>query len=115
MVKFCPNCEKVLRKKKKDDGSFVLLCRACEYEEDYSKDVKKKSMNKVLEKKILDNKTRVISGDSAEVEFKPKTKVVCPKCGHDEAFYDQFQTRSADEPATTFYSCVKCKNRWREY
>ncbi len=114
MVNFCPKCEKILRKKKASDGSFILKCIACGHEEPYSRAGKKKSMSKALEKKILDNKTRVVA-EEMNLDLKPRTNMVCPKCEHDEAFYEQFQTRSADEPATTFYSCCKCKHRWREY
>lgn len=114
MVNFCPTCEKILRKKKAADGSFILKCIGCGYEGPYVKAGKKKTISKALEKKILDNKTRVV-GEEPDIDLKPRTEVECPECGHFEAFYEQFQTRSADEPATTFYSCTKCKHRWREY
>jgi DNA-directed RNA polymerase subunit M len=45
----------------------------------------------------------------------PKTKVECPKCGHNEAFWVLRQTRAADEPETRIYRCVKCSHSWREY
>jgi DNA-directed RNA polymerase subunit M len=116
MVKFCPECEKLLRRKKTADGQYILKCVACGYSEDYKKKKKKKKKrSKALEKKIKDTKTRIIDGSEKNLELKPKTNVECPECGHNEAYYEQFQTRSADEPATTFYECVKCKNRWREY
>ena len=117
MVKFCPTCEKVLRRKKKEDGTILIECPVCEYSEPYLRDRKKKKMSTALEKKIRDHKTRIDDGGNKKemAELNPKTKVVCPKCEHDEAFYEQFQTRSADEPATTFYSCTKCGHRWREY
>lgn len=38
----------------------------------------------------------------------------CPKCGHSRAFFLQIQTRSADEPMTTFYKCVQCGHRWKD-
>jgi hypothetical protein len=44
------------------------------------------------------------------------TEAECPKCSHKRAYFMQIQTRSADEPMTTFYKCcnVKCNNQWRE-
>ena len=42
-------------------------------------------------------------------------EIACKKCGHNKAYYYIQQTRSADEAPTTFYECIKCKNRWREY
>ncbi len=37
----------------------------------------------------------------------------CGKCKERKCTYYQMQTRSADEPLTTFVSCVNCGNRWR--
>jgi len=44
-----------------------------------------------------------------------KDQVRCSKCGHNEVFAWQIQTRAADEPPTTFYRCTKCGHTWREY
>lgn len=37
----------------------------------------------------------------------------CGKCKSNECTYYQMQTRSADEPMTTFVSCITCGNRWK--
>ncbi|CDF35808.1 unnamed protein product [Chondrus crispus] len=37
----------------------------------------------------------------------------CGKCKQRKCTYYQMQTRSADEPLTTFVSCVHCGNHWR--
>lgn len=37
----------------------------------------------------------------------------CGKCKSKECTYYQLQTRSADEPMTTFVTCTKCGNRWK--
>ena len=37
----------------------------------------------------------------------------CRKCKKNECTYYQMQTRSADEPMTTFVSCINCGNRWK--
>ncbi|KAK5018685.1 hypothetical protein BJ546DRAFT_999818 [Cryomyces antarcticus] len=44
------------------------------------------------------------------------TEVPCDndKCDGRSAYYYQLQIRSADEPMTTFYKCVKCARQWRE-
>lgn len=54
-----------------------------------------------------------VIGDS-DMVFTNKTEAKCEKCGHNEAFFNEIQIRSADEPATLFYCCCKCKYRWRE-
>jgi len=37
----------------------------------------------------------------------------CGKCHKRETTYYQMQTRSADEPMTTFVTCTNCGNRWK--
>jgi DNA-directed RNA polymerase subunit M/transcription elongation factor TFIIS len=38
---------------------------------------------------------------------------VCGKCKQRKCAYTQAQTRSADEPMTTFVTCLNCGHRWR--
>ncbi|CAO3598657.1 unnamed protein product [Absidia cylindrospora] len=38
---------------------------------------------------------------------------VCGKCKKRKCTYFQMQTRSADEPMTTFVTCINCNNRWK--
>ena len=37
----------------------------------------------------------------------------CGKCKSDKTTYYQLQTRSADEPMTTFVTCHNCNNHWK--
>lgn len=37
----------------------------------------------------------------------------CYKCKKRKCTYYQMQTRSADEPMTTFVSCLNCGNQWK--
>lgn len=45
--------------------------------------------------------------DSASDEFK------CPRCQQRKCSYYQLQTRSADEPMTTFVTCLHCGKNWK--
>jgi transcription elongation factor S-II len=38
---------------------------------------------------------------------------LCRKCGSKKTTYHQLQTRSADEPMTTYVQCKNCDNRWK--
>ncbi|GJD08748.1 Putative transcription elongation factor S-II [Galdieria sulphuraria] len=38
----------------------------------------------------------------------------CRKCGLRKCSFFQMQTRSADEPMTTFVTCHHCGNRWKQ-
>lgn len=37
----------------------------------------------------------------------------CRRCKKNRCTYYQAQTRSADEPMTTFVTCLECGNRWK--
>ena len=37
----------------------------------------------------------------------------CRKCKSKNCSYYQLQTRSGDEPMTTFVTCINCGNRWK--
>jgi transcription elongation factor S-II len=37
----------------------------------------------------------------------------CNKCKSKKCTYYQLQTRSADEPMTTFVTCLECGKRWK--
>ena len=37
----------------------------------------------------------------------------CRRCKSSQCTFYQLQTRSADEPMTTFVSCINCGNKWK--
>lgn len=39
---------------------------------------------------------------------------ICKKCGNNKCTYYEMQTRSADESATIFVTCLTCGKKWRE-
>lgn len=41
------------------------------------------------------------------------SEFVCGRCKRNKTTYYQMQTRSADEPMTTFVSCLHCNNKWK--
>tara|TARA_X000000368_G_scaffold418473_1_gene418310 strand:- start:675 stop:1196 length:522 start_codon:yes stop_codon:yes gene_type:complete len=54
-----------------------------------------------------------------ENKFSPKLEAstddfTCSKCKSKQCTHYQLQTRSADEPMTTFVTCINCGNRWRQ-
>ena len=59
-----------------------------------------------LQRKEIDD---VLGGQDAW-ENVDQTEEECPQknCESRRAFFMQIQTRSADEPMTVFYRCIKC-------
>ena len=49
----------------------------------------------------------------AQPERSISDALTCGKCGQKNVSYSQAQTRSADEPMTTFCVCMVCGNRWK--
>ncbi len=105
-MKFCPKCGSRL-KNKQMDGKMVLACIKCDYSEE---GIERKS--EVINR---DDVALKIIGEESNIETMPTIKIDCPKCGHDTAVWWMLQTRSADEPTTQFYRCVKCNHTWRHY
>ena len=103
-MKFCPKCEVKLKK----DGPD-LKCSKCGYVEG-----KVSAQQKKEEQGESTEPFNVFAENEGE-ESLPTIKIECEKCGNDKAVWWMLQTRSADEPTTQFYRCIKCKNTWRNY
>jgi DNA-directed RNA polymerase subunit M len=84
----------------------VLLCRKCGHK------IEKKGKNVVVSKQ--EKKEITLLEDEESSNILPKTKTKCPKCGNNEAFWILRQMRGSDEPESRFYTCTKCKYKWRE-
>ncbi len=102
VIRQCLNEEDLLRRLKEDP----VFC----------KDISFKSEQELYPEQwkamTEDKKTRV------DNKYFPKIKAStdkfkCGKCKSKECTYYQLQTRSADEPMTTFVSCINCGNRWK--
>ena len=103
-MEFCPECGAMMLPK---DGE--LKCNSCGYVKGSSQD----NESYKLSGKIEEHET---VKDLGEVEdLRSTIKETCPECGHDEAYYELKQTRSADEAPTRIFTCAKCKYTWRAY
>lgn len=68
------------------------------------------------EQKAQDSKLQLENMKKAQVPMMEKSisdALKCGKCGQKKVSYSQAQTRSADEPMTTFCECTVCGNRWK--
>jgi len=62
----------------------------------------------IIERKIQRNKHKYeLNKQGVSKQFK------CKNCKKRETTYYQMQTRSADEPMTTFVTCLSCQHNWK--
>ena len=63
---------------------------------------------------LLIESKRIRDKNKYEVKLEASTdNFQCHNCKSRECTYYQLQTRSADEPMTTFVTCIKCGSRWK--
>ena len=107
-MEFCPKCETRL---KKGAGNISLVCPKCQY-------VKQKS-NKIKKEKNQESDSELLVMEENDIKesrgLESTVKIDCEKCNNQEGVSWTFQTRSADEPETKFYRCIKCNHTWRDY
>jgi transcription elongation factor S-II len=73
---------------------------------DMASDKRRKENQKIEEKALFDCE-RGGAPKATTDQFK------CSRCGQRKCTYHQMQTRSADEPMTTYVTCVNCNNHWK--
>jgi len=56
---------------------------------------------------------REIAVDAVKLESIPDGSVRCRKCGSKKTTWTTKQLRSADEPATAFFTCFGCGRHWK--
>lgn len=105
-VEFCKKCGSIMLPEKRGK-SISLKCRKCgHHTKKGPKDIRIIEENPKVKGVVILEKNETML---------PTTDKMCPKCEHIKAYYWLQQTRSADEPPTQFFRCVKCKHVWREY
>ncbi|KAK9235991.1 transcription factor S-II, central domain-containing protein [Lipomyces kononenkoae] len=65
-----------------------------------------------MEIKRLEEKN-LFNAQGAKEQRAVTDRFTCSKCKQKRVSYYQLQTRSADEPLTTFCTCENCGNRWK--
>ena len=88
--------------------------------EDIEKKIETSALDHKAERKLLDRRKKLIETKMKRDKIIYDTKIAastdtftCGKCKSNECTYYQMQTRSADEPMTTFVTCINCGNRWK--
>ena len=97
---FCPKCKSLMYPK---DENYI--CRKCNFQ-------KKKLGRNIVKTMQKDRDVTILENNDNNVL--PKTRIKCPKCENNEAFWIMRQMRGSDEPESRFYTCTKCNYKWRE-
>ena len=102
-MEFCPDCGAMLL-----PNDNKLKC-SCGYTKDLASDNNDYSVSQKVE-----GKQGVVNMGEVE-DMRSQITEVCPECGHDKAYYELKQTRSADEAPTRFFECAQCGHNCRDY
>lgn len=88
------------------NGEILPMRFAIMKPEEMASDEMKKEREAFTQQAIKDHQLATTGGTGTD-QFK------CSKCGKRNCTYNQVQTRSADEPMTTFVYCNECGKRWK--
>lgn len=111
---FCPFCGTLLLLEKGGANSSArFFCCTCPYIVGISSVLTQTRDFGPMQRQVV---TQGESFGDGTVEGTHTTEARCraEDCDSRKAFYAQLQMRSADEPPTTFFKCVKCALQWRE-
>jgi len=64
---------------------------------------------------IIDEKTKIEKMLRESLEESASDLFECPRCHKNKTIHCEVQTRSSDEPMTTFITCLECGKKWKIY
>eukprot|EP01024_Parvocaulis_polyphysoides_P042280 TRINITY_DN3869_c1_g1_i1.p1 TRINITY_DN3869_c1_g1~~TRINITY_DN3869_c1_g1_i1.p1 ORF type:complete len:327 (+),score=59.58 TRINITY_DN3869_c1_g1_i1:120-1100(+) len=85
-----------------DGAQFVTMTA-----EEMQSEAKKKEDEKIRQEVTKEAQRGMDKSEGTTDQFQ------CGKCKQRKCKYFQMQTRSADEPMTTFVTCMECGNKWK--
>lgn len=113
--------QKVLILADKEHGEDIInkLCTlegfVDEFVQKEARDLFSNSNFHLIEKQAKDRTMLAMQADYYRKNLKlSNTEFTCGKCKSNKIFSEQKQTRSADEPMTTFLTCQDCGNKWKQ-
>ena len=75
--------------------------------------VQEMASQKMREKRSEYQKEAIREAQIAVTGGSKTSLLTCGRCKKNDVLYNQLQTRSADEPMTTFCVCEHCGHRWK--
>jgi DNA-directed RNA polymerase subunit M len=111
LVSFCEKCGSLLVPMRNEKGKVDLYCKVCKTR---SKERFKESSYQV-KSKIKHSEKDKLTIIEEDFDIRPTIRIICPKCGHNEARYWEAEDRRKEEwETTTYYKCTKCGRVWSE-
>ena len=124
------NSKKIIKKWENPQFSQIYIDRVRSIYLNLNEDIINQIKSKVVKAQIVASMThqelcpdkweQLINEKIQRDKYKYETTIeaatdtfTCRKCKSKKCTYYQMQTRSADEPMTTFVTCIDCGNRWR--
>ncbi|EKM57318.1 uncharacterized protein PHACADRAFT_160812 [Phanerochaete carnosa HHB-10118-sp] len=105
---FCSECNNLLYPKADPDRRImVYACRICDFDEP--------GENKLVYRNDLLTVTKEQVGVTHDLPTDTTlahAKMVCPKCGNDDAVYFQDQSKRRETRMILFYVCTKCNHSY---
>jgi DNA-directed RNA polymerase subunit M len=110
---FCKECGSRLEPKKIKSGKQTMLILACNK---CGEKKGKPNETKLNSKIITHNPKQMVSVIDKEKQLStlPTIRFTCLRCGNNNAYAWQVQTRGADESSTQFLRCTNCGYTFRE-
>ncbi len=99
-----PNCSLAERLKCKEVSSTVVASLPHDEQWPEGPYAQKKRELKIKED------AKILASDPDKI---PDGAFECRRCKSMKTTYYQLQTRSADEPMTTYVTCLRCNNKWK--
>jgi len=116
-MEFCPNCGMRLILKQdsnEEEPAPKMVCSKCGYTKNMVSEESKRAHTVNKTKHGVQETITVVSEELSKIRTMPSTKIMCPKCSNNEAYWWMVQTRGADESPTQFFRCTNCSHTWRE-
>tara|TARA_B100000242_G_scaffold283541_1_gene245920 strand:+ start:2818 stop:3324 length:507 start_codon:yes stop_codon:yes gene_type:complete len=124
------NSKKIIKKWENPQFSQIYIDRVRSIYLNLNEDIINQIKSKVVKAQIVASMThqelcpdkweQLINEKIQRDKYKYETTIeaatdtfTCRKCKSKKCTYYQMQTRSADEPMTTFVTCIDCGNRWK--
>jgi DNA-directed RNA polymerase subunit M len=110
---FCKECGSRLEPKKVKSGQQTMLVLACSK---CGEKTGKPNEAKIRGKIITHNPKQMVSVIEKEKQLStlPTIRFTCLRCGNNNAYAWQVQTRGTDESSTQFLRCTNCGYTFRE-